>query len=169
MKEIAPSILSADFCNLGEQLNVLKKEGMRFVHIDVMDGHFVPNLTVGPLICNSIRKQFSDLELDVHLMIENPSFYIDAFAESKPYIIYFHLEAENHADRLINYIKSRGVRAGISINPATPVSLLEHVLPILDGILIMSVNPGFGGQKFIPYTLNKIKAQLLQLKAQQIQ
>ena len=157
MKEIAPSILSADFCNLGEQLNVLKKEGMRFVHIDVMDGHFVPNLTVGPLICNSIRKQFSDLELDVHLMIENPSFYIDAFAESKPYIIYFHLEAENHADRLINYIKSRGVRAGISINPATPVSLLEHVLPILDGILIMSVNPGFGGQKFIPYTLNKIK------------
>ncbi len=157
MKELAPSILSADFCRLGEQLQLLKNEGMQFVHIDVMDGHFVPNITIGPIVCNSIKKHFPDLKLDVHLMIENPMQYIDAFAETNPYIIYFHLEAENHADRLVNYIKSKGIKAGISINPATPVSLLEHLLPILDGVLIMSVNPGFGGQKFIPYTLNKIK------------
>ena len=157
MKEIAPSILSADFCKLGEQLDILKKEGMKFVHIDVMDGHFVPNLTIGPLVCNSIKKHYPDLKLDVHLMIENPMKYIDAFAESNPYVIYFHLEAEKHVDRLVNYIKSKGIKAGVSVNPATPVSLLEHVLPILDSVLIMSVNPGFGGQKFIPYTLNKIK------------
>ena len=157
MKEIAPSILSADFCKLGQQIEALKNEGMKFVHIDVMDGHFVPNITIGPLVCDSIAKNFPDLELDVHLMIENPLSYIDAFARSKPYIIYFHLEAENHADRVVNYIKLKGVKAGISINPATPVSLLEHLFPIIDGILVMSVNPGFGGQSFIDYTLNKIK------------
>ena len=157
MKEIAPSILSADFCKLGEQIEILKNLGMEFVHIDVMDGHFVPNLTIGPLVCNSIKKHFPDLKLDVHLMIEHPMRYIDAFAESNPYIIYFHLEAEKHVDRLINYIKSKGINAGVSINPATPVSLLEHILPIVDSVLVMSVNPGFGGQRFIPYTLKKIK------------
>jgi len=157
MKELAPSILSADFCKLGEQLSFLEKEGMSFVHIDVMDGHFVPNITIGPLVCNSIAKNFPHLKLDVHLMIEEPMRYIDAFAQCNPYVIYFHLEAENHADRLVNYIKSKGVKAGISINPSTPVSLLEHLLPIVDGVLVMSVNPGFGGQKFIPYTKNKIK------------
>lgn len=157
MKEISPSILSADFCKLGEQLKVLKKLGMSFVHIDVMDGHFVPNITIGPLVCNSIKKHFPNIKLDVHLMIENPMDYIDAFAHSNPYIIYFHFEAERHADRLITYIKSKGIKAGVSINPATPISLLEHILPIVDGVLVMSVNPGFGGQRFIPYTLKKIK------------
>ncbi len=157
MKEIAPSILSADFCKLGEQIEILKKQGMNFLHIDVMDGHFVPNLTIGPVVCDSIAANFPELKLDVHLMIEKPLLYVDAFARSNPYIIYFHLEAEHHADRVVNYIKSKGIKAGVSINPATPVSLLEHLFPIVDGILVMSVNPGFGGQSFIDYTINKIK------------
>ncbi len=157
MKEVAPSILSADFCNLGEQLKMLENSGMKFVHIDVMDGHFVPNITIGPSVCSSIKRSFPLLNLDVHLMISEPSRYIDDFARSYPYIIYFHIEAEKHADRLINYIKSKGIKAGISLNPSTPVSFLEHVLPIVDGVLVMSVNPGFGGQSFIPYTLNKVK------------
>lgn len=164
-KSISPSILSADFFNLKEQLTNLYKEGMEFIHIDVMDGHFVPNITIGPLVCDSISKNLPEVKLDVHLMIENPGKYIENFAKSNPYIIYFHQEAENHIDRLVNHIKSFGIKAGISINPATPLSTIEEILPYLDSVLIMSVNPGFGGQKFINYSLDKIK-KLYKMKEQ---
>jgi ribulose-phosphate 3-epimerase len=162
-KQISPSLLSADFFNLEKQLGTLQQNGMEFVHIDVMDGHFVPNITIGPLICNAISKHMPQLKLDIHLMIENPDSYIDSFAKSNPYIIYFHQEAENHIDRVIAHIKSYNIKAGITLNPATPVSVIEQIIPIVDSVLIMSVNPGFGGQKFIPYCKEKI-ANLYRLK-----
>ncbi len=162
-KQISPSLLSADFFNLENQLKSLQKSGMEFVHIDVMDGHFVPNITIGPLICNAIAKHMPELKLDIHLMIENPDDYIDSFAKSNPYIIYFHQETENHIDRVISHIKSYGIKAGITLNPATPISTIEQILPIADSVLIMSVNPGFGGQKFIPYCKDKIE-KLYRLK-----
>lgn len=160
-KNISPSILSANFFNLEKQLTLLQKAGMEYIHIDVMDGHFVPNITIGPLICNSIAKNMPELKLDIHLMIENPLKYIDDFAKSKPYIIYFHQETENHMDRVISHIKSHGIKAGVSINPATPLSTIEEVIPLVDSILIMSVNPGFGGQSFIKYCKEKIKRLFL--------
>jgi len=162
-KQISPSLLSADFFNLENQLKSLQKNGMEFVHIDVMDGHFVPNITIGPLICNAIAKHMPELKLDIHLMIENPDDYIDSFAKSNPYIIYFHQETENHIDRVVSHIKSYGIKAGITLNPATPISTIEQILPIVDSVLIMSVNPGFGGQKFIPYCKDKIE-KLYRLK-----
>lgn len=154
---IAPSILSADFANLGRDILELEKGGAEFVHIDVMDGVYVPNISIGLPVIKSIRK-ITNLTFDVHLMIQNPSNYIKDFAEAGADLITFHYEAETHIDRTINYIKSFDKKVGVSINPGTPVSVLEHVIPYVDMILIMSVNPGFGGQKFIEYTKDKIRA-----------
>ena len=156
MVKIAPSILSADFTKLGEHIERVDKGGAEFIHIDVMDGAFVPNISFGFPIIKAIRK-YTNKVFDVHLMIEEPSKYVDEFVNSGADLITIHYEADRHIDRTINYIKSKGVKVGVALNPATPVSVLENILPLLDMVLIMSVNPGFGGQKFIPYALNKIR------------
>lgn len=156
MVKISPSILSADFSKLGEEIKKLDKAGADFIHIDVMDGNFVPNISIGLPVIKSIRNK-TDKVFDVHLMIENPSRYIDEFVEAGADIITIHYEAEKHIDRAIDYIKSKGVKAGVSLNPGTPSIVLKDIIEKLDLVLIMSVNPGFGGQKFIPYSINKIK------------
>ncbi|CDI49317.1 ribulose-phosphate 3-epimerase [Clostridium tetani] len=162
MVKIAPSILSADFANLGRDIEYMEKYGAHVVHFDVMDGRYVPNISFGVPIMKSI-KGLTKLPFDVHLMIEEPSKYIEDFAKSGADIITFHYEAETHLDRTINYIKSFGVKAGIALNPGTPVSLIKDLIPSLDMVLIMSVNPGFGGQKYIPYASDKIR-ELKKLK-----
>jgi ribulose-phosphate 3-epimerase len=156
MVKIAPSILSADFSKLGEDIERIDKGGADFIHIDVMDGSFVPNISLGLPVIKSIRNR-TDKTFDVHLMINNPSNYIDAFIEAGADIITVHYEADRHIDRTINYIKSKGKKAAVSLNPGTPISVLTNLIPSLDMVLIMTVNPGFGGQKFIPYCLDKIK------------
>lgn len=156
MVKIAPSILSADFSKLGEEVKKIDECGADFIHIDVMDGDFVPNITFGMPVIKAIRDK-SDKIFDVHLMVSNPSRYIDEFISAGADIITIHYEAEKHIDRTINYIKSKGVKAAIALNPATPVSLLKDIIKSLDMVLIMSVNPGFGGQKFIDYSIDKIK------------
>lgn len=156
MVKIAPSILSADFSKLGEEVEKLHNGGADFIHIDVMDGHFVPNISFGMPIVKSIRNK-TDKVFDVHLMIEEPGKYVDAFIEAGADIITVHYEADKHIDRTINYIKSKGVKAGIALNPGTPTTVLKDLIPILDMVLIMSVNPGFGGQKFITYSIEKLK------------
>ncbi|AJA48167.1 ribulose-phosphate 3-epimerase [Clostridium pasteurianum DSM 525 = ATCC 6013] len=156
MIKLSPSILSANLSNLGKDIKDLEKFGADMVHIDVMDGRFVPNISFGMPIIKAVRG-ISNLIFDVHLMIEEPSKYIDEFAKSGADIITIHYESDIHIDRTIKYIKSLGKKAGIAINPATPVSVLECIIQELDMVLIMSVNPGFGGQSFIDYTLNKIK------------
>ena len=156
MVKIAPSILSADFSKLGEDIKAIDKGGADFIHIDVMDGSFVPNISFGFPIMKSIRK-LTDKVFDVHLMIDNPSNYIDDFIAAGADLITVHYEADRHIDRTINYIKSKGIMAGVALNPGTPVSVLKNLIPSLDMVLIMSVNPGFGGQKFITYSLDKIK------------
>ncbi len=156
MIKIAPSILSADFSKLGEEIKNVVAAGADYIHIDVMDGRFVPNITIGPCVVKSIRN-LTDIPFDVHLMIIEPEKYINAFVEAGADIITVHLEATIHLHRLVEYIKSKGKCAGVSINPATPVESLIEIIPFVDLILIMSVNPGFGGQKFIPTTLEKIK------------
>jgi len=156
MVKIAPSILSADFSRLGEDVAAAEKAGADLIHVDVMDGHFVPNITIGPLVVKPLKK-ITTLPLDVHLMISNPDQYIKEFADSGADIITVHQEATVHLHRTIQNIKECGVKAAVSLNPATPVSTIELVLPYLDMVLIMSVNPGFGGQKFIPEALAKIK------------
>lgn len=157
MKKIAPSILSADFSRLGEEIRSLEAAGADYVHIDVMDGHFVPNITIGPLIVEAARKVTS-LPLDVHLMIEHPDRYIPDFAAAGADIIVVHAEAVHHLHRTVQLIKSLGKRAGVSLNPATPLNHLEYVLDDLDLVLLMTVNPGFGGQSFIDACLHKISA-----------
>ncbi|MBI5663711.1 MAG: ribulose-phosphate 3-epimerase [Nitrospirae bacterium] len=156
MVKIAPSILSADFSRLGEEVISAEKAGADLVHVDVMDGHFVPNITIGPLVVKAVKKVVS-IPLDVHLMIEDPDKYVRDFADSGADIITVHQEACIHLHRTIQNIKECGVKAAVSINPATPVSTIEIVLPYVDMVLIMSVNPGFGGQKFIPEALAKIR------------
>lgn len=157
MIKIAPSILSADFSRLGDEITAIAKGGADYVHIDVMDGHFVPNITIGPLVVKAARR-ITDLPLDVHLMIENPDRYIPDFAKAGADIITVHYEAVPHLHRTVQLIHSLGKKAGVSINPATPVSTLEVILEELELVLIMSVNPGFGGQQFISACLPKIES-----------
>ncbi|KYO66755.1 ribulose-phosphate 3-epimerase [Thermovenabulum gondwanense] len=155
MAKIAPSILSADFSNLEQEIKKVEDFGADFIHIDVMDGNFVPNITLGPCVIESIRK-VTNLPFDVHLMVENPERYLKDFAEAGADIISFHQEATHHVHRTIQDIKKLGIKAGVAINPATPVSLIEDILEEVDLILVMSVNPGFGGQSFIKSALKKI-------------
>lgn len=156
MVKIAPSILSADFAKLGAEVLDVEKGGADLIHVDVMDGHFVPNITIGPLIVEAIRP-VTKLPLDVHLMIEDPDQYIEAFAKAGADYITVHVEATRHLHRTIHLIKSFGVKAGVVLNPATPVETIQHIIADIDMVLLMSVNPGFGGQKFIPEVLPKIK------------
>ncbi|WP_419888532.1 ribulose-phosphate 3-epimerase [Neobacillus niacini] len=156
MLKIAPSILSADFAKLGDEIIAVEKAGADYIHVDVMDGHFVPNITIGPLIVEAIRP-VTKLPLDVHLMIENPDQYIENFAKAGADYITVHVEACRHLHRTIHHIKSFGIKAGVVLNPATPVNTIEHILKDIDMVLLMSVNPGFGGQKFIPEVLPKIR------------
>ncbi|MEC1520900.1 ribulose-phosphate 3-epimerase [Neobacillus niacini] len=156
MLKIAPSILSADFAKLGDEIMAVEKAGADYIHVDVMDGHFVPNITIGPLIVEAIRP-VTKLPLDVHLMIENPDQYIENFAKAGADYITVHVEACRHLHRTIHHIKSFGIKAGVVLNPATPVETIQHILNDIDMVLLMSVNPGFGGQKFIPEVLPKIK------------
>ena len=154
--KIAPSILSADFGNLAEDVRKVSEAGADYIHVDVMDGHFVPNLTMGPMIVEAVKKA-CDVPLDIHLMVENISFFIDMYKHLKPEFISFHIEEEKHINRVIQKIRNEGIRPAVVLNPATPVSLLEYIISDVDMVLLMSVNPGFGGQKFIPSILDKIK------------
>lgn len=156
MTKIAPSILSADFAKLGEEIRSVEEGGADYIHVDVMDGHFVPNITIGPLIVDAL-KPITSLPVDVHLMIENPDLFIPAFAKAGASIITVHQEACTHLHRTIQLIKAKGSKAGVVINPATPVDLLLPILADVDLVLIMTVNPGFGGQSFIHSALQKIK------------
>ena len=155
--KIAPSILSADFSRLGQEVKAVEKAGADSIHIDVMDGHFVPNITVGPLVVKAVKK-VTDLPLDVHLMIENPDLYLDDFVKAGSDVITVHAETVTHLHRLLGAIRDAGVKAGVSLNPATPLITIEYVLHQLDMVLVMTVNPGFGGQAFIPEVVPKIRA-----------
>lgn len=157
MVEILPSILSADFARLAEDIGKVEASGIRMLHVDVMDGHFVPNITLGPPVVKSIRK-VTKLTLDCHLMIEKPDDFIGAFVEAGADQLSVHQEACRHLDRTLHAIQSEGARAGVVLNPATPVSMIDEVLDVVDYVLIMSVNPGFGAQKFIPNALHKVAA-----------
>ena len=157
MKKIAPSILSADFSRLGDEIRAVEAAGADYIHIDVMDGHFVPNITIGPLIVEAARRVTS-LPLDVHLMIEAPDRYIPDFAAAGADIIVIHAEAVHHLHRTVQLIKSLGKKAGVSLNPATPLNVLDYVIADLDLVLLMTVNPGFGGQSFIEACMPKIQA-----------
>lgn len=156
MKKIAPSILSADFGKLAKEIAAVEAAGADWIHIDVMDGHFVPNITIGPAVVASLRKT-TKLPFDVHLMIEHPDRYLDAFADAGSDVITVHVEASRHLHRTLTRIKELGIKAGVSLNPATPPGLIEPVLKDIDLILVMTVNPGFGGQKFISGVLPKIR------------
>jgi ribulose-phosphate 3-epimerase len=162
--ELAPSILSADFARLAEQIRSVSEGGASVVHVDVMDGHFVPNISIGPPVVKSLRKA-TDLPLDCHLMIENPDHYVADFATAGASWISVHQEATVHLNRTLQHIRDHQVLAGVVINPATPVEMLTEVLDMVDYVLVMSVNPGFGGQKFLPSALHKIK-RLAELRRQ---
>ncbi len=153
---IAPSILSADFARLGEEVEAVLKAGADVIHFDVMDHHYVPNLTVGPLVCKALRDHGIEAPIDVHLMVSPVDAVAKAFAEAGASIVSFHPEASGHVDRTIGLIRENGCRAGLAFNPATPLDWLDHTLHAIDLVLIMSVNPGFGGQKFIPGSLAKL-------------
>ena len=157
MKLIAPSILSADFSRLGDDIRAVERAGADWIHIDVMDGHFVPNITIGPLVAEAVNR-VTDLPLDVHLMIEAPDRYIPAFAEAGADWISVHAETCIHLHRTLSLIRDQGARPGVALNPATPLSALQWVMEDIDYVLIMSVNPGFGGQSFIPRSLERIRA-----------
>ena len=163
MKLIAPSILSADFSKLGDEIKAVEAAGADWIHADVMDGHFVPNITIGPLIVEAV-KRVTDLPIDVHLMIENPANYIPAFAEAGASLISVQVETCIHLNRTVQLIKDCGAQAGVVLNPSTPLTNLEWVLEDVDYVLIMSVNPGFGGQAFIPSSLDKISALRQQIQ-----
>ncbi len=154
---VAPSILSADFGNLAAEIRAICEAGCDLVHVDVMDGHFVPNLTIGPVVVNAVAKPATK-PLDIHLMVENNSFFADLFLPLKPKFLTFHIEEEKHPLRLIDHIRKNGVSPGIVLNPHTPVSTIEHIIDEVDMVLLMSVNPGFGGQKFMPVVLEKTRA-----------
>jgi ribulose-phosphate 3-epimerase len=162
--ELAPSILSADFAHLGEQVARAQEGGASVIHVDIMDGHFVPNLTIGPPVVKSLRK-VTKLPLDCHLMIDNPDEFIPIFAEAGADWISIHQEATVHLNRSLQHIRDHGVRAGVVINPATPVGTLSEVLDMVDYVLVMSVNPGFGGQKFLPNSLHKMR-HLAEIRSQ---
>jgi ribulose-phosphate 3-epimerase len=157
MKKIAPSILSADFSRLGDEVRAVAAAGADYIHVDVMDGHFVPNITIGPLVVEAVRR-VTELPLDVHLMIENPDLYIPDFAAAGADFIVVHAEATHHLHRTVQLIKAHGKKAGVSLNPATPLHCLDYILDELDLVLLMTVNPGFGGQSFIEACLPKIHA-----------
>jgi ribulose-phosphate 3-epimerase len=157
MIRLAPSILSADFARLGEEVRAIEAAGADLVHFDVMDNHYVPNLTIGPLVCEAIRPHVK-IGIDVHLMVEPVDALIPLFAKAGANLITFHPEASRHVDRTLQLIRDQGCKAGLVFNPATPLSLMDHVMDKLDIVLLMSVNPGFGGQKFIPSTLDKLRA-----------
>ena len=154
---VAPSILSADFGNLAAEIRAICEAGCDLVHVDVMDGHFVPNLTIGPVVVNAVAKAATK-PLDIHLMVENNSFFADLFLPLKPKFLTFHIEEEKHPMRLIDHIRKNGVSPGFVLNPHTPVSAIEHIIDEVDMVLLMSVNPGFGGQKFMPVVLEKTRA-----------
>ena len=154
---VAPSILSADFGNLAAEIKAICEAGCDLVHVDVMDGHFVPNLTIGPVVVSAVAKAATK-PLDIHLMVENNSFFADLFLPLKPKFLTFHIEEEKHPMRLIDHIRKNGVSPGIVLNPHTPVSAIEHIIDEVDMVLLMSVNPGFGGQKFMPVVLEKTRA-----------
>jgi ribulose-phosphate 3-epimerase len=153
--EIAPSILSADFAHLASEIEKVESAGAHLIHLDIMDGHFVPNITIGPPVVASIRK-ITRLPLDAHLMIDNPGQYLDDFIRAGVNWLSVHVEADVHLNQSLQYLRDNGIRAGVAVNPGTSLSLLEDVLPLVDYILIMTVNPGFGGQKFIPSMIKKI-------------
>ena len=154
---VAPSILSADFGNLAAEIRAICEAGCDLVHVDVMDGHFVPNLTIGPVVVSAVAKA-ATRPLDIHLMVENNSFFADLFLPLKPKFLTFHIEEEKHPMRLIDHIRKNDVSPGIVLNPHTPVSAIEHIIDEVDMVLLMSVNPGFGGQKFMPVVLEKTRA-----------
>ena len=154
---IAPSILSANFACLGEEVDNVLAAGADIVHFDVMDNHYVPNLTIGPLVCSALRKHGVTAPIDVHLMVDPVDDLISMFADAGATYITFHPDASRHVDRSLQLIKEKGCKAGLVLNPATSIDGIRHVLPHLDMLLLMSVNPGFGGQKFIPYTLDKLR------------
>ncbi len=156
MKIIAPSILSADFSRLGDDINAVARAGADWIHIDVMDGHFVPNITIGPMITEAVNR-VTDLPLDVHLMIEHPDRYIQDFVKAGADYISVHAEACTHLNRTVSLIRDLGARPGVALNPATPTGVLEWVMDSIDFVLIMSVNPGFGGQSFIPNSIDRIR------------
>jgi len=154
--KVAPSILSANFGKLADEVKAVCEAGADYIHCDVMDGHFVPNLTMGPMILEAVKKA-SSVPLDIHFMVENISFFIDMYKHLKPEFISFHIEEEKHINRVIQKIRNEGIRPAVVLNPATPVCLLEYIVADVDMVLLMSVNPGFGGQKFIPSVIDKIK------------
>jgi ribulose-phosphate 3-epimerase len=164
---LAPSILSADFGRLAEEIAAAERGGAGLVHVDVMDGHFVPNITVGPAVVRAVRKATA-LPIDCHLMIENADRYVDAFVDAGASWISLHVEALPHLERTVAHLRERGVRPGVALNPATPLASLEEILPELGYVLVMSVNPGFSGQRFIPASLDKIRRLRTQLKARSL-